>query len=171
MNLVHAEGKLGFVYHWECIDTKGNTKWRMTTHNLIPDVGRDYLLNAGLNGGAQYNTWYIGIYEANRVPVVSDTMATLIADCQESQAYTSPGNLRLTLVDDALSNGVWSNATTPAEFAFTAAKSIYGGFLSSNSAQLNTTGLLLSAVHNGTAKSVLAGEILRVTAGLSLTTV
>lgn len=170
MNLLHSDGKLGFVYVYECIGVDGEVKWVAREENLIPDVGRDYVLNAALNGGAQFSTWYIGLYEANRTPIVSDTMVTLMADCQEIVSYTSPGNLRLALTDDPLSGGVWSNLGTKAEFAFTAAKDVYGGFVCSNAAQGSSAGLLLSAVKNGSPKPVENGEILRVTAGLSLTT-
>lgn len=169
-DLIHSKGVLGFVYHYECIGLDGKLKWESREENLIPDVGRDYILNAALNGGTQYTTWYIGLYEANRTPIVSDTMATLIADCQESVSYASPGNLRLTLEDGALSGGVWSNLASVAEFTFTAAKTIRGGFISSNAARGSTAGMLLSAVKNSTDKPIEIGEILRVTAGLSLTT-
>ena len=170
MNFIHSNGMLGFVYRYECIDKDGNVKWTMREENLIPDVGRDYFLNAGLNGGTQYSTWYIGLYEANRTPVSADTMTSLIADCQESTSYTTTGNARLTLNDDALSAGVWSNVGSPAEFTFTASKTIYGGFVSSNATRSSTSGLLLSAVKNSSPKTIETGEILRVTAGLSLIT-
>lgn len=169
MDLIHR-AHLGFVYVYECLDVHGNLKWRMREENIIPDVGRDYLLTAGLLGGSQLSSWYIGIYENARTPVVGDTMASLLADAGESTSYTTIANARLTLVPDALSAGVFSNAGSPAEFAFTAAKSINGGFITSNITRGSTSGTLLSAVRNSSAKPVGIGEILRVTAGLSLVT-
>jgi hypothetical protein len=171
MNFIHSNGTLGFVYTYQCFDKERKLKWELREENLIPNVGRDYFLNAALNGGTQYNTWYIGLYEADRTPVVADTMATLMADCQEITTYVSVGGARLELIDDPLSNGVWSNIGTVAEFTFNASKTVRGGFVCSNASQGSSAGLLLSAVKNSTAKGVDSGEILRVTAGLSLTTV
>jgi hypothetical protein len=163
--------KIGFVYDFECIGVDGEVRWTAREENLIPDVGRDYILNAALTGGSQLSTWYIGLYENTHVPVVSDTMTSLLADAGEITTYTSAGSLRLQLQAGALSAGVYSNVATKAEFVFTANKSVRGGFIASSAAQGATSGTLLSAVYNSSAKAVNAGETLRVTAGLSLTTV
>jgi hypothetical protein len=170
MDLIH-KAHVGFVYVYECFDTNGKLKWRDREENIIPNVGRDYMLTAALLAGSQLPNWYIGLYENTRTPLVGDTMTTLMADCGEVTTYTSAGSLRLALVPDALSSGVFSNLSTPAEFVFTAAKTIKGGFISSSAAWGATSGTLLSAVANSSPKSVGIGETLRVTAGLSLTTV
>lgn len=170
MDLIH-QAHIGFVYVYECFDTNGKLKWRDREENLIPNVGRDYILTAALLAGSQLPNWYISLYENTRTPLVSDTMTTLMADCGEVTTYTSAGSLRLALTPDALSSGVFSNLSTPAEFVFTAAKTIKGGFITSSSAWGSTSGTLLSAVANTSPKTVGIGETLRVTAGLSLTTV
>ena len=169
MDLIHKT-HIGFVYVYECFDADGRLKWRDREENVIPDVGRDYLLNAGLLSGAQLPNWYIGLYENTRTPLAGDTMTSLLADCGEVTTYTSAGSLRLALTG-SLSSGVFSNIASPAEFTFTAAKTIKGGFIASSAAQGATSGTLLSAVANSSPKSVGIGETLRVTAGLSLTTV
>ena len=169
MDLIHKT-HIGFVYVYECFDADGRLKWRDLEENIIPDVGRDYLLNAGLLSGAQLPNWYIGLYENTRTPLAGDTMTSLLADCGEVTTYTSSGSLRLALTG-SLSAGVFSNIASPAEFVFTAAKTIKGGFIASSAAQGATSGTLLSAVANSSPKSVGIGETLRVTAGLSLTTV
>lgn len=159
--------KAGFVYTLECVGADGKTKWVEEFHNLLPDVGRDYIMNAAMNGGSQYSTWYIGLYANQRTPVVGDTMTTLIADCGEISAYS--GGARKELADDALSGGIFSNAGTPAEFTFTAQTTVRGGFISSGSVINNNSGLLLSAGLLPTAKTLEAGEILKVTIGWSMT--
>lgn len=169
MDLIHKT-HIGFVYVYECFDVNGKLKWRDREENIIPNVGRDYMLNSALMSAAQLPNWYIGLYENTRIPLASDTMTTLIADCGEVTTYTSAGSLRLALTG-ALSAGVFSNIASPAEFVFTAAKTIKGGFVTSSAAQGATSGTLLSAVSNSSPKSVGIGETLRVTAGLSLTTV
>ena len=169
MDLIHKT-HIGFVYVYECFDADGRLKWRDLEENIIPDVGRDYLLNAGLLSGAQLPNWYIGLDENTRTPLAGDTMTSLLADCGEVTTYTSSGSLRLALTG-SLSAGVFSNIASPAEFVFTAAKTIKGGFIASSAAQGATSGTLLSAVANSSPKPVGIGETLRVTAGLSLTTV
>lgn len=160
--------KGGFTYTLECIGVDGKTKWKDTFHNLLPDVGRDYIMGAAMNGSSQFTTWYIGLYENARTPVTGDTMVTLLADAGETTDY---GATRLTLTPDSLSGGVWSNAGSPAQATFTASATIRGGFITSGSTVGSTTGLLLSAALASTAKTVAAGEILRVTAGWSLTSI
>lgn len=168
MDFIHSH-HLGFVYHLECVSPDGEVLWRDRWENIIPNEGRDYILNAALNGGAQFLTWYNGLYEGNYAPQASDTMATFIASSTEITAYSEAS--RVVLVDDPLVNGLFANITTKAEFTFTAAKTVRGGFISSGSVKGGTTGVLLSAVLGSSPKTVGAGEILRVTAGLSLVTI
>ena len=161
--------KIGFKYRFECYDTDGNLKWEFTEENLIPDAGRDYLLNAGLNAGAQFSTWYIGLYSGNYAPVAGDTAATFPASATEiTTAYTGD---RHALTPDALLAGVWVNSVAPAIFVFVdATTTVRGGFISTTATKGGTTGLLLSAVLAPSPKTVLAGESLKVTAGLSFIT-
>lgn len=170
MDFIH-KGHIGFVYVMECVGKDGRVKWRAREENLIPNQGRDYILTSSLLSGAQLPSWYIGLYETAYAPVASETLLTLLANVTESTDYTSLGSLRLELTPSALSNGVFSNIDSPAEFEFTAAKTVHGGFIASSSGQGATAGTLLSVVANSSPKPVEAGEILRVTAGLSLTTV
>lgn len=169
MDLIHKT-HIGFVYVYECFDVDGKLKWRAREENIIPDVGRDYILDAALASGAQLPNWYIGLYENTRVPLAGDTMTSFLADCGEVTTYTSAGALRLVL-SGTRTSGVFSNIASPAEFVFTAAKSIKGGFIASSAAQGSTSGTLLSAVANSSPKPVDIGETLRVTAGISLITV
>lgn len=168
-SFVHDEAVLGFVYHLECIGVDGKIKWTERIENIIPDVGRDYILNAALNSQSQYATFYIGLYTASRTPLVGDDMTSLMLDCSESVTYD--GTVRLTLTPDALANGLWSNTGTPAEFDFnTSGETLRGGFITSSSARGTASGLLLSAVLFPTPKTLTVGETLRVTAGLQLVT-
>lgn len=170
-DLIHSHGRLGFVFVYECIGRDGKLKWRTREENLIPDVGRDYLLNAGLLGGSQLSSWFIGLYANARSNAVGDTMTSLMADAGEITNYVTTGNNRLVLTPDALSNGVFSNQGNPAEFEATANFTVRGGFISSIAPRGGTAGTLLSLVANASPKTVETGEILRVTAGLSLLTI
>jgi len=160
-----SKAEIGFTYTFECIGLDGKVKWTDVMDNIIPDVGRDYIIGSSLMGVTQYASWYIGLYSAVRTPVAADTMTTLMADAVEVLTYS--GSVRLELVPDALSGGIYSNIGTPAEFTATAATTVNGGFITSSAARGGTAGLLLSAVANTTPKILSAGEILRVSAGLS----
>lgn len=162
--------KIGFVYRFEHLSVDGDVLSIDETHNLIPDQGRDYLLNAGLLAGSQFSNWYVGIYEGSYAPQPTDTMATFAAAATEiTTAYSETSRGRL--VPDALAGGVYANAATPLTFTFTTATAVRGGFISSGSVKGGTTGVLLSAVLASSPKSVGIGESLRVTAGLSLVTI
>lgn len=165
-----SKNKIGFVYKFQCFDADANLKWEFDEENLIPDEGRDYMMNAALNGGAQLTSWFVGLYSGNYTPVAADTAATFPTSATEiTTAYSEA--TRVALVNGALSAGLWANVASPAEFTFTAASTIVrGGFISSAPTKGGTTGALLSAVLASTAKTVLAGEVLKVTTGLSLIT-
>lgn len=167
---MNSLAKIGFVYRFEHLSASGEVLSVEDAHNLIPDQGRDYLLNAGLLLGSQFNSWYIGLYEGSYSPQTTDTMATIVAAATEiTTAYSEV--TRGLLVPDALAGGVYANAAAPRTFTFTAAKTVRGGFISSGSVKGGTTGVLLSAVLASSPKAVAAGESLRVTAGLSLVSI
>lgn len=159
---------VGFVYHMECYSPDGKLLWQTREENILPDEGRDYLMNAGLNVGAQFGSWFIGLYEGNYGPVAADTMATFPASATEITAYSETA--RVELVDEPLASGLWANSVTKAQFTFTATKTVRGAFISSGSVKGGTTGVLLSAVLASSPKTVNTGEILQVVAGLSLVT-
>jgi len=159
-----GKNKLGFVWDVEEIGVDGLVRARYSVENILPDVGRDYLMAAGLSGGSQISSWNIGLYENVRVPAAVDTMVTLLADAGEIVAYS--GTTRLAMTADVIAGGVFSNSVTKAEFTFTAAKTVRGGFITSNPVRGNTSGILLSAVQLPTAKTLAIGETLRCTAGL-----
>lgn len=165
-----SKARIGFIYTFEHLSANGDVLSVEESHNLIPDQGRDYLLNAGLLLGSQFNNWFIGLYEGSYSPVAGDTMATFVASATEITAAYSEAD-RVALVPDALAGGVYVNAASPAVFTFTAEKTVRGGFISSGSVKGGTTGILLSAVLSSSPKVVAAGESLRVTSGLSLVTI
>ena len=166
---IHSNAHLGFVYYVEHIGADGELISKERIENIIPDVGRDYILTASLSAGSQYAAFYIGLYTAARTPLVGDEMADVGTDYDEEITYD--GAVRLTMNADALSSGLWSNAGTPAEFDFnTAGTTIRGGFITSSSSRGTSTGLLLSAVLFPTPKTLTVGETLKVTAGLQLVT-
>ena len=161
--------KLGFIYTVEHLGIDGKVKSVEKVENIIPVLGVNYILSAALKAGAQYSTWYIGLFTANRSPVPSDTMETFLADCAESAAYG--GTTRLEAVLPAVENGLITSQAAPALFSFASAATIMGGFITSGVTIGNTSGLLISAVKFSSPKGIAAGESLRVPVGIALASV
>lgn len=166
-----SKGRIGFEYLFECFSKEGDLLWAQRARNLIPDEGRDYILNAALLLGAQMGTWYCALYEGSYAPQAGDTMATFPAAGVANEIVAYSEAARPVLVPDALSGGLFVNAASPAVFTFTADKTVRGGFITSGSVKGGVTGVLLSAVLAPSPKTVAAGDQLRVTAGLSLVTI
>jgi peptidoglycan hydrolase-like protein with peptidoglycan-binding domain len=167
-NLVQVQ-KVGFVYTIEHI-RDGVCISEERKKNIIPTEGLNYLLESSLVGGARYSAWYIGLYEGDFTPAPSNTMATLPSAAVETTAYTL--TTRPVWVPDAISNGAILNTVSNAEFVMNhpvgSTKTVYGGFMATSPTKAGTTGPLLSVVRFGSPKQLENGDILRVTAGLSL---
>jgi hypothetical protein len=164
--MISENCQMGFVYTVEHL-RDGKVIDTETVHNLVPTVGMNHILDVIFRSATAYANWYIGLYESNYVPVAADTLVTLLANGTECTAYAE--TTREVFTSAAASGGVISNTASKAEFTMNATKTLYGGFLTSNSVKLSDTGMLVSAVKFASPKSVTAGDVLRVTAGLTLT--
>jgi hypothetical protein len=133
----------------------------------MPTEGANHMLNATLKGGAQVSTWYLGLYEGNYTPSVSDTAATFSSMATETSGYTSAS--RLAWAPGLVAAGVLDNSSTKAEFTFNTPKTIYGGFMSSASTKGATSGVLMSLVRFSSPRVLDTDSVLRVTAGITLT--
>lgn len=140
---------------------------RSIEKNLIPQQGLDHILDVVCKGGVQISTWYVSIYEGDYTPISTNTAANFPGLATESSAYAE--TVRQTWVEGAVTAGAVDNSASKAEFTMNAAKTIYGCALVSNSSKGATAGILLSAVRFGTPKALVSGDILRVTAPVSLT--
>ena len=163
---MNNEAAAGFTYLVEVVDAHGNVTDSETIHNLMPIEGLDHVLSTVLKSGAQVTQWFIGVYENLYSPTPNDTMALFPASAGESTAYVA--TTRPAFTAGTIATGSVDNSAAKAEFAFTGTKTIIGGFISSSSAKGSTSGVLLSAVRFGSAKSVDASSTLRITAGFTM---
>jgi hypothetical protein len=161
--------KAGFKYLVEVIGADGFVRDREVIHNLMPVEGLNHLLGVALKSSAQVATWYVGLYEGNYTPVPGDTAAGFPTSATETTAYDETTRQVLTL--GAVLSGAVDNSANRAQFTLNATKTIYGGFISSSSAKSSTSGVLLSAVKFSSPKSLESGEILRLTAGFTITSI
>lgn len=149
-----AEGR----YQVICYDRNGVEKWRDEIKNLVVNAGLNYLLSAGLAGGSQITSWYVGLMSASPTPAAEDTLAshggwTEITDYDGSRKAWTAGSVTGQSVD---------NSGSPASFEIDDTASVGGAFLSS--AASGTSGTLYSAgAFAGGNKSVGNGDTLVVT--------
>jgi hypothetical protein len=160
--------KIGFTYAVQHI-RDGVVLSEEVCHNMVPTAGLNYALDVLVKNATGYPSWYIGLYEGNYVPVANVTMATLPTDCAETTAYSEL--TRVAFTPGTIANGVVDNSASKAEFTFTSGKTIYGGFMSSSSGKSSATGLALSVVRFQNPKVVSSGDVLRVTSGLTLSSI
>ena len=135
--------------------------------NLIPAEGLAHILSVVCKGGSQVPTWYVSIFEGNYTPVTTNTAANFPGLSTECVAYAEV--VRQTWDEGAIAAGTVDNAASKAEFTINATKTLYGCALSSVSSKGSTAGTLLSAVRFSTPKQAEAGDIIRITAPVSLT--
>lgn len=157
----------GFEYLIEVIGVDGTVRDREVVHNLMPVEGLNHMLGVTLKSAAQVATWYAGLYEGNYTPVPGDAALGFPTSATETTAYAEA--TRRALVLGSVAAGAVDNAASRAEFTLNANKTIYGGFVSSAAAKSATSGVLLSAVKFSSPKSLESGEILRLTAGITIT--
>lgn len=160
--------RAGFTYHLEVV--RGgvviDSDW---FHNLIPTEGIYHIVNTVFAGGVQIPTWYIGIFEGNYTPVAGDTAATFSSLSTESSAYSETA--RPTWQKGTISAGLITNVLNRAVFSMNADKTIYGAFMSSASPKQAVTGTLVSAARFNSPKILSSGDVLNVTAGLTLSSI
>lgn len=161
---MNADTKMGFTYTIEVLKD-GVVVDTETVHNLMPTEGLNYMLSAGIAGGAQATSWYVGLFEANYTPVAGDTAATFPASATETTTYAE--STRVAFVPGAVSGGALTNSASRAEFTSNANKTVYGAFLVSASGKSATSGVLLSAAKFATSKTFDSGSVIRVTAGFT----
>lgn len=169
MNELHSHAELGFSYIVDVLHPDGSVSQAEAIHNLIPDEGVAHMMGVTFKGSAQVATWYIALYEGNYTPVGSITAATFPALATEFTAYTP--STRVEFVEGSVVGGAVDNSASRAEFTATAAKTVYGGVITSSSPKGSVTGVLISAVRFTSPKVLQIDDVLRVTAGNSLASV
>jgi len=160
----------------QCYDKDGKLKWEDENHNLVVNVGLQYMCSCALTAGAtavtQITVWYIGLYGAgaSNNPAASDTMASH-AGWTETVPYSNATRPACTFVAATTANpSVATNSASVAVFNINATATVGGAFLVSNNTKSGTTGTLFSAADFSSPgdRSVASGDTLNVTYTLSL---
>lgn len=146
-----------------CRDKDGNIKWSDIWENIVVNEGLNYLLDAGLSGGAAVTSWFVGLTDGTPTVAEGDAMAAH-AGWVEVTAYTEAA--RVAWVDGGVSGQSVDNSAAPASFAINANTTVIGGaFLVSVNIKGGATGVLyaVGAFAAGD-KSLDNGDTLEVTA-------
>jgi hypothetical protein len=155
-----ARGSFGGIFKCR-IDRADGTFEVWEEHNLVPDVGVNYLINAAFSEASQKANWYIGLLN-NYTPVAGSTMTEMISnefsDFDETarQAYTP---------NAAATAKSLTNSSAPAVFTCdTDSSVVYGAFICS-SATLGAGGseVVIAAALFSSAKNLDDGDTLTVT--------
>lgn len=155
-----------------CFDKDGNLKWEDSNHNLVVNVGLQYLAGSALTSTAQITSWYIGLYGAasSNNPASSDT-ASSHAGWTENTTYSNATRPAATFAAATNANpSVVTNSASVAVFNINGSTTIGGAFLISNSTKGGTTGTLFSAAdfQSPGDRSVVSGDVIQVTYTLSV---
>lgn len=163
--------KIKGVYHFECYDKDGNLKWKDKSKNTVVTVGRNELLNNGIDG----STGYMGLISD------VDWSEILVGNTMGSHAgWKEAGNSNAPTYSDNRKTCVWAAAGSGAKalsaalsFAMTGAGTLKGAFIvfgTGASATIeNTGGVLLSAgLFSGGDRAVINGDTVNVSYTITL---
>lgn len=160
----------GFVYDCEIV-RNGNVIDRFEEDNILPIEAMQFIASLLLGGGATPTAlWYLGLLNTGFLPLADSELS--LAAASENVAYTTTSNARLAwthVYDDAYSI---TNAAAKAEFAFPSGGIVNGVFLTNGLARGSSgSAVLLSVANFASTRTLEAGDVLRITAGLTLSSV
>lgn len=130
--------------------------------NTVMNAGRDKILDTAIGGASQIATWYVGLVDnASFTAIAAGDASASHAGWIENQDYSE--SVRQTYTPAASASQSITNTASKATFTMNGTKVINGAFVISVSTKGGTTGTLLSASSFSSTRSVISGDILRVT--------
>lgn len=165
------EAKATGSFKVECFDKDGKLKWVAENHNLVVNVGLQYMAGVALTSTAQITSWYIGLYGAgaSNTPAAGDTMA-LHGGWTEVTPYAGNRPAATFAAATNANPSVVTNSASPASFSINATQTVGGAFLVSDNTAGGSTGTLFSAsdFQSPGDRNVVSGDTLNVTYTFSL---
>jgi len=152
--------------HWcvTCRRPDGSLRWSEEYSNLVTNEGLDYLLDAGLSGGSQKTSWYVGLLAASPTPLATWTKTEVgAADFVAYDEATLPA-----WTDAGVSGQSVDNSASKASFSINAdSQTIGGAFLASANTKAVEGGaatIYAAGAFAGGNKAADSGDTLEVTA-------
>jgi hypothetical protein len=156
----------GFRYDSEIITPSGEII-QSTDFNLLPQVSVNHIVGLlRADGTVPIGSWFLGVFSGNYVPTSGVTSADLPVVVGESTVYSQATRPAWTHAYNGIS--VVDNISNKAVFTFTAAATLYGAFIVSNSVKAGNTGVLLSIARFNSPKTVDIGTQFSLAAGITL---
>lgn len=155
----------GFIHRLVILDKDGNVVDDEATHNLIPQVGIDFLIRSPFGDTAPISTFYCGLFSGNYIPSSSTTAADIPTNMQEFTNYSEGTRPVWTRAYDGV--GTMDNIANRAQFTVTQDRTVYGAFLVSSSTKGGNNGLLLSVVRFASPKSLTIGQTAQLISGIT----
>lgn len=149
---------------------KGKLIDRWEQKNVNTTEGLNHMLNVAFNSATQITEWYMGLFEDDYTPLVTNTYA--VPGFTESTAYDEA--TRVSYVDATASAKVMTNSASKATFTISATKTIYGAFLCGGGSAASTKsdtaggGTLFASSKFATAKNVVDNDVLVVECSITL---
>lgn len=143
-------------------------KWEQK--NVITTEGLNHMLNVTFHGATAIATWYMGLFEDDYTPLITDTYAT--PGFTESAAYDEA--TRPAFVEAEATAKITTNSASKATFTISGTKTIYGAFLCGGGTAGNTKedvaggGTLFASSKFATAKDVVDDDVLMVVCSITL---
>lgn len=169
-NPVRAAFESGSVWDIECFDRHGRLKWaERNLKNIVPEEGLDALLDIMFHGSTQITTWYVVIFESDTTPADTDTYASpSYTECTAYDETTRPE-----YQEAAASGKQITNSANKASFTINDTKTLYGAALVGGGTAPSTKGdtagggTLFCSVRFSTSRSVVSGDVIKVTVTIS----
>lgn len=168
------ENKELLVGIWELKHIReGEVIYGETGENIVTYQGMNKILDHIGGNTTLPQTWYVNLFKNNIVPTVSDTALSCLGsngiygECTDSDL--DPQTNRQSITFGSASNGTIASTNT-IQFIVKQSLTIYGGFVTSTQAKLDTNGVLLSAKKFTSPRSVQSGDILQITIMYTMTT-
>ncbi len=137
--------------------------------NVNTTEGLNHVLNVAFHGETPITAWYMGLFEDNYTPLVTNTYA--VPGFTESEAYDEA--TRPAYVEAEATAKVITNSASKATFTISSTKTIYGAFLCGGGTDGNTKGdaagggTLFAASKFATAKEVVDDDVLMVVCSIT----
>jgi hypothetical protein len=147
-----------------------------TGRNTFTTEGMAYLLNVMFYTTSKAGSaiFYVGIYHNAVTPATTSTAAACLGAAgtfgESQDADYTPSTNKPSYVTVSTATAVCTNAAAPASFTIAQGFTAYGAFLSTAAAKTATSGTLMAAKLFGTARAVIAADVLSVTYVISATT-
>ena len=168
------ENKELLVGIWELKHIReGKIIYEETGENIVTYQGMNKILDHIGGNTTLPQTWYINLFKNNITPATSDTALSCLGstgtygECTDSDL--DPQTNRQSITFGSASNGTIASSNT-IQFIVKQSLTIYGGFVTSTQAKLDTNGVLLSAKKFASPRAVQSGDILQITIVYTMTT-